>query len=75
MSFIRKIKKGDKIYYAEVVNERIDGKVVQRHIRYIGKDPDSPQNRFELGKKELEQLLDLILKKLYGFPRTFGAEY
>ena len=62
MSFIRKIKKGDKIYYAEVVNERIDGKVVQRHIRYIGKDPDSPQTKFELSKEDLDQLLDMILK-------------
>jgi hypothetical protein len=62
MSFIRKIKKGDKIYYAEVVNERIEGKAVQRHIRYIGKDPDALPTRFELGKEELGQLLDMILK-------------
>jgi len=61
MSFIRKIKKGDKIYYAEVINERINGKVVQRHVRYIGTDPETPQTRFELGKKELKQLLDQIL--------------
>ncbi len=60
MSFIRKIKKGDKIYYAEVVNERIDGKVVQRHIRYLGKDPDAPQKKFEIGKSELNKLFDLI---------------
>ena len=40
MSFTRKIRKGDKVYLAEVENVRIDGKVVQRHIRYIGKEAD-----------------------------------
>ncbi len=60
MSFIRKIKKGDHIYYAEVENERVNGKVVQRHIRYIGKDPDAPQKRFGLERLELNKLLDLI---------------
>lgn len=41
MSFIRKIKTGKKVYFAEVKNKRIDGKVVQRHIRYLGKEPDN----------------------------------
>jgi transposase len=40
MSFIRKIKKGDKVYLAEVENVRIDGIVRQRHIKYIGKEAD-----------------------------------
>ncbi|MGQ9571551.1 MAG: IS1634 family transposase, partial [Thermodesulfovibrionales bacterium] len=40
MSFIRKIKKGNFIYLAEVENQRIGGKVVQRHIRYVGKEVD-----------------------------------
>lgn len=40
MSFIRKIKKGDKTYLAEVENIRIEGKVKQRHIRYVGKEAD-----------------------------------
>jgi hypothetical protein len=40
MSFIRKIKKGDRTYLAEVENRRIDGKVVQRFIRYVGKQAD-----------------------------------
>lgn len=40
MSFIRKIKKGDKTYLAEVENRRVGGKVVQRFIRYIGKQAD-----------------------------------
>ena len=40
MSFIRRIKRGNKIYLAEVENKRINGKVVQHHIRYIGKEVD-----------------------------------
>jgi transposase len=40
MSFIRKFKKGDKVYLAEVENRRIKGKVVQRFIRYVGKEAD-----------------------------------
>jgi len=41
MSFIRKMKRGDRIYLAEVENKWINGKVVQKHIRYIGKEVDS----------------------------------
>jgi len=41
MSFIRKIKKGKNVYLAEVENKRIDGKIVQHHIRYVGKEVDS----------------------------------
>jgi transposase len=40
MSFIRNIKRGDKVYRAEVESRRIDGKIVQRHIRYIGRSAD-----------------------------------
>jgi len=40
MSFIRRIKKGNAIYLAEVENQRIAGKVVQKHIRYVGKEVD-----------------------------------
>jgi len=38
MSFIRKIKKGGQTYLAEVEGKRINGKVVQKHIRYVGKE-------------------------------------
>ncbi|EQD59745.1 hypothetical protein B1B_08069, partial [mine drainage metagenome] len=41
MTFIRKIKRGDKIYYQEVENKWVNGKTVQKHIRYIGKNKDS----------------------------------
>ena len=41
MSFIRKIKRGNSVYLAEVENHRnAEGKVVQKHIRYIGKEVD-----------------------------------
>jgi len=37
MSFIRKFKKGENVYLAEVENRRVGGKVVQHFIRYVGK--------------------------------------
>ena len=44
MSFIREIKRGNQVYYDEVENVRVNGKVVQKHIRYVGKDRDNPGN-------------------------------
>ena len=41
MSFIRKIKKGNNVYLVEVENKRIGGKVVQHHVKYVGKNADS----------------------------------
>ena len=38
MSFIRKYKKNGQIYLAEVESVRVDGKVVQRFIRYVGRE-------------------------------------
>jgi len=61
MSFIRKIRRNGKIYLAEVKNERIDGKVVQKHIRYIGKEIDGK----EVLSSSLSNLkIDSV--KLYG---------
>ena len=40
MSFVREVKRGDNIYLAEVRNKRVGKKVVQEHIRYIGKKTD-----------------------------------
>ena len=40
MSFIRKIRKNGKTYLAEVENRWVDGKCVQKHIRYIGREAD-----------------------------------
>jgi len=38
MSFIRKIKRGNSVYLAEVENTWVHGRVVQKHLRYIGKE-------------------------------------
>jgi len=38
MVFIRKIRKGGHTYLAEVESKRVNGKVVQRHIRYVGRE-------------------------------------
>ena len=38
MSFVRKIKRGKATYLAEVENKKVNGKVIQKHIRYIGKE-------------------------------------
>ena len=40
MSFIRKYKKNGQIYLAEVESVRINGKVTQKFIRYVGKEAD-----------------------------------
>lgn len=40
MSFIRRIKRKDRIYLAEVENRWINGKCVQKHIRYVGQEAD-----------------------------------
>ncbi len=44
MGFIRKIKQRGKTYYAEVENQWINGKCVQKHIRSLGTDPEYPKN-------------------------------
>ncbi len=44
MSFVRKIKRADCTHYAEVKNAGIKGRAVQKHIRYISKDPDVSRN-------------------------------
>ena len=40
MSYIKKTKKNGKVYLSEVESKRIKGKVVTRHIRYLGKQAD-----------------------------------
>lgn len=40
MAFVRKIKKGDAVYLALVENRRIEGRVRQRVIKYLGKEID-----------------------------------
>ena len=75
MSFIRTIKKGDKTYHQEVENKWINGKTVQKHIRYIGMDKESPDHiplekvqfgyiatRLMQGDLSPNELLDMIGK-------------
>ena len=40
MSFIKRIKKNGKVYLAEVESKRIDGRVVTKYIKYLGKEAD-----------------------------------
>jgi transposase len=40
MSFIRKIKRAGKTYLAEVESKRVAGRVIQKFIRYVGKEAD-----------------------------------
>ena len=61
MSFIRKIKKAGKVYLAEVENKRVNGRVVQRHIRYVGKEAD---NKTILSASISDISIDKV--KLYG---------
>jgi transposase len=61
MSFIRKICRGGKTYLAEVENRRIDGKVAQRHIRYVGRQAD---DRVVLASSISDASIDSV--KLYG---------
>ena len=61
MSYIRKIKRDGKIYLAEVTSQRINGKVVQKHIRYIGKEEQGKKIfASSISNAEIEQV------KLYG---------
>ncbi len=62
-TFIRKIKQGDKIRYAEVWNEREGKKIIQHHVRYLGSDPDNlPEpSSFEIEKLQFGYLAQLIL--------------
>ena len=62
-TFIRKIKQGDKIRYAEVWNERQGKKVIQHHVRYLGSDPENlpDPSSFDLETIHFGYLAQLIL--------------
>lgn len=61
MSFIRRIRRKGRVYLAEVENRRVKGKVVQRHIRYVGREADGKTIlAVSLSEAEVEQV------KLYG---------
>jgi len=40
MSYIKKSKRNGKIYLSEVETSRVNGKVVTKHLRYVGKEAD-----------------------------------
>ena len=61
MSFVRKIRKNGKTYLAEVENRWVEGKCVQKHIRYIGKEADG---RTILSSSLSDVVVDEV--KLYG---------
>jgi hypothetical protein len=62
-TFIRKIKQGDKIRYAEVWNELQGKKVIQHHVRYLGSDPTNlpDPSSFDIEKVHFGYLAQLIL--------------
>jgi len=61
MSFIRRIKRNGRVYLAEVENKWIQGKCVQRHIRYVGREADGRTLlAVSVSDVEVEQV------KLYG---------
>ena len=53
MSFTRKIKKNGKTYLAEVESKWIDGKCVQKHIRYLGKEVEG-EKIISISSKDLQ---------------------
>ncbi len=61
MSFIRRIKRGKVTYLAEVENKRVDGKVIQKHIRYIGKE-ENGETVISMSSSDLE----IKKVKVYG---------
>lgn len=40
MSYVKRVKKNGKVYLSEVESKRVGGKVVTKHIRYIGREVD-----------------------------------
>jgi transposase len=74
MTFIRKIKKGNSVYLAEVENRREDGKVKQKVIRYVGKEVNGetvrriPTN--DINVTEVKQFLDFHI--LHNVAKELG---
>ena len=62
MSFIRKIKRNGRIYLAEVETKRVDGKVKQKFIRYLGVEPNAKKSIFPSSHSDFK--MDGV--KVYG---------
>lgn len=57
MSFIRKVKVGEKVYLSEVENTRINGKVKQKFLRYIGREMNGkPIRKVEVNNIKIENV-------------------
>jgi len=61
MSFIKRIKRNGKVYLAEVESKRVNGKVIHKYIRYIGKEADG-KTKLAASISDIE--IDEV--KLYG---------
>ncbi len=62
MAFIRQYRRKGRVYLAEVENQRVDGRIIQKFIRYVGVEPDSERSAFPTCNNELS--LDGV--KLHG---------
>jgi len=82
MSFIRKIKKGKNIYLALVENKWVNGKVIQRVIKYIGKEIKGKIIRRvrtdEVQVKAVKQYADVLvihkLARMLDLERLLGEQ-
>ena len=63
MSLSRKIKRGPSVYYAGVENRGLGDKVVQKHIRYLGKDPEAPPKKAEISDVGFGYLATMLMQK------------
>ena len=61
MSFIKRVKRGNKVYLSEVESKWVNGKTVQKHIRYIGKEVNG-ETVVSISSKDLQ--IDSV--KVYG---------
>jgi len=80
MSFIRKIKTKSGTYLAEVENQWEDGKVKQKHLRYVGKLQDdksvlsTPISEITIGPVKMSGALPLLhdIAKSIDLPSILG---
>ena len=63
MSYIKKRKRNGRVYLEEVESIRVNGKVKQKHLRYIGKEVD---NKTIVYKKVLhDDVIQLFIEVKY----------
>ncbi len=80
MSFIKKIKRGGSTYLAEVKNVRVKGKVVQKYLRYLGKEVNHKRvisissENIQFDKVKISGPLIVLhaLAKKVGLPEVLG---